>query len=1249
MRLLLFFSFVSLAAAWSGTNQQLCSRTRVKCVWVWGCRYRTWSGCCAWGYINVEVRETEYFCCSKWKHNGNQVCNIPICPYDCGGSARGDCISPGICQCKAGFTGTYCSQIAACSHLRPCYPGYCTTGSNACQCLNNFSPQSTETENCLIYPTDEAYKPTIEQSTMELEYYHQVKQMVIYNMTIDSAMSPNNVETFWTNRRDANRIHFTFQSIFSSDTLFLPDKPSYIDQYDLGISEADIKARLTNLVGTEKYQKTLPCPGVGRDYPIHDRLYRCNASINDFNTRFDSGDTYNVVFRAKNGGFRIINHGGSKQYYEGRENTKEVNIKFDTETPVHCSESGNCPSPDAKMLHIAKDVTKTVIQLSWKGWRDELSKVARYALEVFKLEPDGLGNLKEPYTDLVPNPVPLSITEFNETTEGGEHTFIFRPSQPGVYSWILEANDRANNSAYARRFVIYDPVSIVTSDPTHLMHATSGNPGVYYEWQIENPQTVNVTWKNYFANVQHENGKYLNRIKLFPPSLSDGGDRDGYKRILDSRDDTEGTRTRDAIPNERGIIKYDFAHLFGKEQHNAPSYQNKNLVETSISISLDRQLSDGQSLTVWVKAYDILENTRVERMVLHYDSSPPSVSSLRLQKNVGVDNMDFSSRIQILGATDPHSGVKKIKYRFIARSTGELINNGEYEYENPQRDTNYCNINPCDHNLPNGDSLGKTITFNINNCHAMNVSDVSTEIVDIQMDIYNSAGLSISKSIQITDLTDLRGVHSYFGPMNVTLADVISLSSVKIMWVQAPSCYNIQGINFTYSKAGGKDEKAFWVHKNSPWFTMARLEAGVEYVVRLYTLYGVNERNPVRSEASIFNFTIPLPLRKPESQSGAAAVAGGVVGALVVIILLVVLLIFLVKTRRMENPITRIRSMSKRPPSYIQNKFDFPGNIRSTGSKSYNNRAYSQTFDDDVYYAENETPLRYQIVRSRITFEEEITRGKFAIIYKAKYLKDNNSTTVVAKTMKENPSQTDIEMMHAKVNFYAMKVGEHPNILKFIGVVDDNVLGRFMVLEYCENGPLKEYLKSKRHKVNDEMHEKLYRFACGICKGMNYLASHGVVHRRLAARNVLLTFLLETKITGFGPEPRENDGDAQAERIPIKWMAPECIKTTKYATEKSDVWSYGVVLWEIFSMGDAPYEGVKSSELDSRLKRGERLKKPEHSDDVFYKIMKRCWSYESDKRPNFEEILDELQTLFTGNIEGEDYYYTQGGLYDNRR
>lgn len=1101
------------------------------------------------------------------------------------------------------------------------------------------------------YPSDDAYFPSIEQSTLDLGYYHQVKGMLIYNMTIDSAMSTNNKETFWTNRRDANRMNFTFQSIFSPSTLNLPARPGYIIQYDLGITKANISVVVTNLVNQEKYNKILGCGGVSRDSPVNDRLFRCDASIEDFNTRFDSGDTYTVTFRAENGGFRILNNGGVKQYYTGKSTTRRIDLKFDTETPYHCSEKSDClDSSSSDMLFIQNKVTKAPIQISWKGWKDQLSKVARYALEVFKLVKGGDGTLKEPYTDLIPNPVPVTIREFNETTEEGAHSFTYQPSEPGVYSWILEINDRANNSAYVRRFVIYDPTSSVSSDSSHPFYATSGNPTANNEWQNVNPQRVSFSWENHFLNELHEDGNFLARIRLFPNSLSDGGDREGYKRVPDKYDDTQGTRSRDAIPNERAITKYDVAYNFGRGQLSPQTYQETGYKNTSIEIPLGQSLQDGNSFTIWVKAYDILGNTKEERFILHYDSSKPTVLSEELKKNVGKDDMDFTSSVNITGASDPQSGVKRIKYRFRAQSTMKVIGEREYEYLNPIRDQSYCIRHPCDDNLPTGEAFGNTIDLPFSNCYAMNVSDVSTETVTMEMDVYNSAGLYVSRNLLITNLTSLRGVNDYFGPMQIRIAEQFG-QTLKIMWDQAPSCYNIQGFEFIYSTANGQVLESEIFHEVQNWVFLKNVGANT-YQLRLHTLYGEDQNNPIRSVASIFNFTIPeRRVLAPTASPNVGPIAGGVFGGLLfLIILAVVFLIFMVRTRRMKNPIERLRALSTKSNGgpFIENDFDSV--MKRPNNKAYNNRAYSQEFEDDVYYAENETPLRYQIVRSRITFEEEITRGKFAIIYKAKYLKDNTSNTVVAKTMKENPSQSDIETMHAKVNFYTMKIGEHPNVLKFIGVVDDNVLGRFMVLEYCENGQLKEYLKSNKHKVNDEMHEKLYRFACGVCKGMNYLASQGVVHRRLAARNILLTFLLETKITGFGPDPRENDdGDPKTERVPIKWVAPECIKTSKHATEKSDVWSYGVALWEIFSLGDAPYDGIKSMELEMKLKKGLRLKKPEHCDDMFYKIMKRCWTYESEKRPNFEEILDELQTLFTGNIDGDEYYYSQNGLYDNRK
>ncbi|XP_062613909.1 uncharacterized protein LOC134275662 [Saccostrea cucullata] len=580
-------------------------------------------------------------------------------------------------------------------------------------------------------------------------------------------------------------------------------------------------------MGDLKYSNRLPCDGVSRDSPIHDRLVQCKQRIAPFDLRFDSGDTFAAIYSAKNGGYRILASNEGTEYFNGHEVNKSIEVKFDRESPYHCTSESDCINTPSYMLKVADDFTKTAIQFTWNGWRDKLSKVARYALEVFKLEPDGTGALKEPYTDTVDNPVPLNITEFNETSSG-KHKFSYRPDKPGVYSWILEVNDKANNSVYVRRIVIYDPVSAVTIDSSQRLYASSGNPNASFNWQTHNPLTTKVTWKKHFLNSLHENGKFLNRVKRFPDSLYDGGSRNGYKRIPPEYDDYNGERTINAIPNERGIVKYDVAYYNGKDQQIAPQYQFRNLSfnETERTINLLTALEDGKSLSVWVKAYDVLGNTNEERLVLHYDSSKPSVESrnLELKRNVGIDKMDYRSRIHVIGATDPHSGVKTIKYRFIAKSTGKIINNKEYEYENPKRDSIYCNLHPCDENLPTGESFGKTIDLDFENCYAMNVSDVSTEVVRMEMDFYNSAGLYVTRHIEIANLKSLKGVNDYFGPTDIRVAETLSATSVKIMWNQAPSCYNQQGIDLTYRKAHSKDENLFKVHKSSDWFTMVNLD-----------------------------------------------------------------------------------------------------------------------------------------------------------------------------------------------------------------------------------------------------------------------------------------------------------------------------------------------------------------------------------------------------------------------------------------
>ncbi|CAG2221010.1 CSK [Mytilus edulis] len=289
---------------------------------------------------------------------------------------------------------------------------------------------------------------------------------------------------------------------------------------------------------------------------------------------------------------------------------------------------------------------------------------------------------------------------------------------------------------------------------------------------------------------------------------------------------------------------------------------------------------------------------------------------------------------------------------------------------------------------------------------------------------------------------------------------------------------------------------------------------------------------------------------------------------------------------------------------YHQSTGHIHGNVNTMGKLNGQNRAHMSNNDDDIYFygaMETQGQDEWIISRQDLSLETELARGRFAIIYLAQYFNHYEVKKVVAKTLKGGP---------------------------------------IMVLEYCSQGVLKDFLESVRSNVTVELEERLFRITLGICEGMDYLSSQQVVHRRLAARNVLLNDQYVPKITGFGPDPEADEtGDTKkSERIPIKWMAPECMKTTKYANELSDVWSYGIVMWEIFSLGETPYPGIQNTDVPSVVKRGTKMKKPELCDDAFYKIMLRCWHYDPRKRSGFEQIKQELTKLFTEETGDDDYY-----------
>ncbi|XP_072834969.2 fibroblast growth factor receptor 1 isoform X1 [Pogona vitticeps] len=296
---------------------------------------------------------------------------------------------------------------------------------------------------------------------------------------------------------------------------------------------------------------------------------------------------------------------------------------------------------------------------------------------------------------------------------------------------------------------------------------------------------------------------------------------------------------------------------------------------------------------------------------------------------------------------------------------------------------------------------------------------------------------------------------------------------------------------------------------------------------------------------------------------------------------------------------------------------------------------------------------RWELPRDRLILGKPLGEGCFGQVVLAEAIgldkdKPNRVTKVAVKMLKSDATEKDLSDLISEMEMMKM-IGKHKNIINLLGAcTQDGPL--YVIVEYASKGNLREYLQARRppgmeycynptHLPEEQLSFKdLVSCAYQVARGMEYLASKKCIHRDLAARNVLVTDDNVMKIADFGLARDIHHIDYYKKttngRLPVKWMAPEALFDRIY-THQSDVWSFGVLLWEIFTLGGSPYPGVPVEELFKLLKEGHRMDKPSNCTNELYMMMRDCWHAVPSQRPTFKQLVEDLDRILamTSNQE----------------
>ncbi|UXI16519.1 palmitoyltransferase ZDHHC15 [Sarcoptes scabiei] len=310
--------------------------------------------------------------------------------------------------------------------------------------------------------------------------------------------------------------------------------------------------------------------------------------------------------------------------------------------------------------------------------------------------------------------------------------------------------------------------------------------------------------------------------------------------------------------------------------------------------------------------------------------------------------------------------------------------------------------------------------------------------------------------------------------------------------------------------------------------------------------------------------------------------------------------------------------------------------ILSSSSTSY----HPLNQDDGDYSNPFETFT--EIDRNDLKIEDCIGNGQFGDVYKGVFRKKSNNQIVqenvaikISKRLNENGysmfGRRNITLADQKLLCEAERMQKlnHDNIISLIGVCSSSPV--YVVMELAEYGELRSFLLKNGSQLEQR---RLIEYSYQISSALAYLEYRQFVHRDIASRNILVFSFDIVKLADFGLSRYIEDTSyymATNSKLPIKWMAPESINFRRFTTA-SDVWMFGVCVWEIFMLGEKPFPGVKNSDVIGLIECGDRLSKPSRCSEQLYELLLKCWRYEPDRRPTFRVIKRKIYDVYQNEL-----------------